>query len=49
VATCPLLARSIRFWSAITFLEWTPELRLRHPRFIGLRPDKDAGEVVRET
>ena len=32
----------------IEFLEWTPEHRLRHPRFAGIRSDKDAGEVVRE-
>jgi ATP-dependent DNA ligase len=32
----------------VEFLEWTPELRLRHPRFVGLRGDKDPNEVVRE-
>jgi bifunctional non-homologous end joining protein LigD len=32
----------------IEFLEWTPENRLRHPRFAGIRSDKDAHEVVRE-
>ena len=32
----------------IEFLEWTPDNRLRHPRFAGLRSDKDACEVVRE-
>jgi bifunctional non-homologous end joining protein LigD len=32
----------------IEFLEWTPENRLRHPRFFGIRSDKDASEVVRE-
>jgi hypothetical protein len=26
----------------------TPELKLRHPRFVGLRTDKDPNEVVRE-
>ena len=31
----------------IEFLEWTPENRLRHPRFAGIRSDKDAREVVR--
>ncbi|MBV8773423.1 MAG: hypothetical protein JO166_14005 [Deltaproteobacteria bacterium] len=30
------------------FLEWTPENRLRHPRFVGLRSDKEARDVVRE-
>jgi DNA ligase D-like protein (predicted ligase) len=32
----------------IEFLEWTPENRLRHPRFAGIRSDMDAREVVRE-
>jgi ATP-dependent DNA ligase len=32
----------------IEFLEWTPEHRLRHPRFAGIRSDKDARDVVRE-
>jgi bifunctional non-homologous end joining protein LigD len=32
----------------IEFLEWTPDNRLRHPRFAGIRSDKDAREVVRE-
>ena len=33
----------------IGFTEWTRDGRLRHPRYQGLRTDKDAGEVVRET
>jgi DNA ligase D-like protein (predicted ligase) len=32
----------------IEFLEWTPQDRLRHPHFAGIRSDKDAREVVRE-
>lgn len=32
----------------IGFSEWTPDGRLRHPRFVGLRTDKKAKEVVRE-
>ena len=32
----------------IAFTEWTRDGRLRHPRFEGLRPDKDAHSVVRE-
>jgi ATP-dependent DNA ligase len=32
----------------IEFLEWTPEGRLRHPRFAGIRSDKNARDVVRE-
>ncbi|OLF13400.1 non-homologous end-joining DNA ligase [Actinophytocola xanthii] len=33
----------------VGFSEWTREGRLRHPRFGGLRVDKPAGEVVRES
>ncbi|MGV4928342.1 hypothetical protein K2224_37285 (plasmid) [Streptomyces sp. BHT-5-2] len=32
----------------ITFTEWTRAGRLRHPRFLGLRDDKRAVDVVRE-
>ena len=32
----------------IGFTEWTRDGRLRHPRFLGLRDDKPAAEVVRE-
>ena len=32
----------------IGFTEWTRDGRLRHPRFLGLRDDKSASEVVRE-
>ena len=32
----------------VGFSEWTPDHRLRHPRFLGLRDDKAAREVVRE-
>jgi DNA ligase D-like protein (predicted ligase) len=32
----------------IGFAEWTREGRLRQPRFLGLRDDKHAAEVVRE-
>ena len=32
----------------VGFTEWTRHGRLRHPRFLGLRDDKSAGEVVRE-
>jgi bifunctional non-homologous end joining protein LigD len=32
----------------IGFTEWAPEGKLRHPRFLGLRTDKDPNEVVRE-
>ncbi|WP_020500087.1 non-homologous end-joining DNA ligase [Sciscionella marina] len=33
----------------IEFTEWTRDGRLRHPRFSGLREDKNPTEVVRET
>ncbi|HVL94639.1 MAG TPA: non-homologous end-joining DNA ligase [Solirubrobacteraceae bacterium] len=32
----------------VAFSEWTADGRLRHPRFLGLREDKAAREVVRE-
>jgi bifunctional non-homologous end joining protein LigD len=32
----------------IAFSEWTRDGRLRHPRFLGLRDDKPARQVVRE-
>jgi ATP-dependent DNA ligase len=32
----------------IEFLEWTPDSRLRHPLFAGIRSDKSACEVIRE-
>ncbi|MFP4310974.1 MAG: non-homologous end-joining DNA ligase [Nitriliruptoraceae bacterium] len=32
----------------VGFTEWTRDGRLRHPRYLGLRDDKDASEVVRE-
>ena len=32
----------------VAFTEWTPGGKLRHPRLLGLRPDKSAREVVRE-
>jgi DNA ligase D-like protein (predicted ligase) len=33
----------------IGFSEWTRDGRLRHPRYLGLRSDKDPRDVVRET
>jgi bifunctional non-homologous end joining protein LigD len=33
----------------IGFSEWTRDGRLRHPRFLGLRDDKAARDVVRES
>jgi bifunctional non-homologous end joining protein LigD len=32
----------------VAFTEWTPDGQLRHPRFQGLRRDKDPADVVRE-
>jgi bifunctional non-homologous end joining protein LigD len=37
-----------RLVAQIGFSEWTRDGRLRHPRFLGLRDDKSAEEVVRE-
>jgi bifunctional non-homologous end joining protein LigD len=37
-----------RLVGQIGFSEWTRDGRLRHPRFIGLREDKRAQQVVRE-
>jgi bifunctional non-homologous end joining protein LigD len=33
----------------VAFAEWTNDGRIRHPSFQGLREDKDAGEVEKET
>jgi ATP-dependent DNA ligase len=33
----------------VAFIEWTPNNKLRHPRLLGVRTDKAAREVVRET
>ena len=38
-----------RLVAQVGFAEWTRDGRLRHPRFLGLREDKDAREVVRES
>ena len=32
----------------VAFLEWTGHGKMRHPRLLGVRFDKDAREVVRE-
>ena len=37
-----------RLVAQVGFSEWTRDGRLRHPRFLGLRDDKPASEVVRE-
>lgn len=33
----------------VEFAEWTPDDRLRHTAFVGLRHDTDAQDVTRET
>ena len=33
----------------VAFMEWTGHGKMRHPRLLGLRPDKRAREVVRES
>jgi bifunctional non-homologous end joining protein LigD len=37
-----------RLVGEVGFSEWTRDLELRHPRFQGLRDDKDPADVVRE-
>jgi bifunctional non-homologous end joining protein LigD len=37
-----------RLVANVAFTEWTRDGRLRHPRFEGLRPDKDPTAVIRE-
>lgn len=37
-----------RLVAQVGFTEWTDDGRLRHPRFEGLRRDKDPGDIVRE-
>jgi bifunctional non-homologous end joining protein LigD len=37
-----------RLVAQVGFMEWTKDGKLRHPRFIGLRTDKDPKKVVRE-
>jgi bifunctional non-homologous end joining protein LigD len=37
-----------RLVGEVGFSEWTDAGELRHPRFQGLRDDKDPAEVVRE-
>jgi bifunctional non-homologous end joining protein LigD len=32
----------------VKFTEWTEDVKLRHPVFLGLRDDKKARSVVRE-
>jgi bifunctional non-homologous end joining protein LigD len=32
----------------VGFAEWTPDGKLRHPRYLGLRDDKSSDEIVRE-
>jgi hypothetical protein len=32
----------------VAFIEWTVHGKLRHPRLLGVRPDKDARQVTRE-
>ena len=34
--------------ASIEFLEWTPENRLRHPKFVALRDDLEAARMARE-
>src|SRR6267143_2713459 len=38
-----------KFVCQVKFAEWTRDLKLRQPVFLGLRQDKDPREVIRET
>ncbi len=38
-----------RLVGEVAFAEWTPDGRLRHPSWRGLRPDKNPEDVVRES
>ncbi len=38
-----------RLVAEVEFTEWTSDGKLRHPAFVGLRPDKSPMECVRET
>jgi len=38
-----------RLVAQVAFTEWTSDNKLRHPSFLGLRPDKRPEEVVKET
>jgi bifunctional non-homologous end joining protein LigD len=38
-----------RLVGEVAFTEWTPDGRIRHPAWRGLRPDKAAEDVVRES
>ena len=47
-------ARLGRIWTVqivvqVAFIEWTGHGKMRHPRLLGVREDKQAAEVVRET
>ena len=48
------VARGAAHWvkpelvAQVGFSEWTGDGRLRHPRFVGLRRDKDPKQVIRE-
>ncbi|HEX7705404.1 MAG TPA: DNA ligase D [Thermoanaerobaculia bacterium] len=37
-----------RLIAQVSFTEWTSDMRLRHPSFLGLREDKAVNEVIRE-
>jgi ATP-dependent DNA ligase len=37
-----------RLVASIEFLEWKPDDRLRHPKFVALLEDKDFRRVTRE-
>jgi len=40
---------ALRIVVQVAFMEWTSNDKMRHPRFVGLRTDKSARDVTRET
>jgi ATP-dependent DNA ligase len=44
----PYSVREPELVAQIEFTEWTPDGHLRHSKFVGLREDKEARDVVRE-
>jgi len=45
---CVWLKPQLVAQNLIEFTEWTPDGHLRHSKFVGMRDDKEAREVVRE-
>jgi bifunctional non-homologous end joining protein LigD len=46
--TCPFANLPEKLVAQVAFADWTEANHLRHARFLGLRDDKAAREVVQE-